>query len=143
MIGTARAYLPADVLKVVLPPVPSINALYFTTKFGKRIRTAKAKEWFAAAEEIIAKAMEEQGWKTTESTKVFIDIMTYLPDARKRDVDNQGKAIFDALEHAGVFDNDRWALPRYIDFAIDRQNPRVECVIRLFDEEKDGWIHGI
>jgi len=65
--------------------------------------------------------------------------MTYWPDARKRDVDNQGKAIFDALEHAGVFDNDRWALPRYIDFDIDRQNPRVECVIRRYNEDLDGW----
>ena len=126
---------------MVLPPVPSVNALYFTTKFGKRIRTAKAKEWFSNAEHIISNAMEVQGWETTENTKVVIDILTYWPDRRKRDVDNQGKAIFDALEHAGVFDNDRWALPRYIDFVVDKENPRVICVIHEFDQEKDGWLH--
>ena len=121
--------------------MPSVNALYFTTKFGKRIRTAKAKEWFSQAEYIIRNAMEVQGWETTENTKVVIDILTYWPDRRKRDVDNQGKAIFDALEHAGVFDNDRWALPRYIDFVVDKENPRVICVIHEFDQEKDGWLH--
>ena len=127
---------------MVLPPVPSVNALYFTTRSGKRIRTAKAKAWFGAAEMIISASMRAQGWSTTENTKVVIDIMTYWPDRRKRDVDNQGKAIFDALEHAGVFDNDCWALPRYIDFAVDKENPRVVCVIRKFDQEKDGWLHG-
>lgn len=131
----------ADKLTVVLPPVPSVNSLYFTTKYGQRIRTAKAKEWFSQAEYIIRNAMEVQGWDTTEDTKVVIDIMTYWKDKRKRDVDNQGKAIFDALEHAGVFDNDRWALPRYIDFAVDKENPRVICVIHKFDKEKDGWLH--
>ena len=127
---------------MVLPSVPSVNALYFTTKFGKRIRTSKAKEWFAEAESIVRNAMMEQGWETTVDTKIVIDIMTYWPDRRKRDVDNQGKAIFDALEHAGVFDNDRWALPRYIDFAVDKDNPRVVCVIHKFNNEKDGWLHG-
>lgn len=113
--------------------------MYFTTKFGKRIRTAKAKEWFALAEEIIANTMREQGWETTKGIKVVVDVMTYWKDRRRRDVNNSSKALFDALEHAGVYDDDCHALPRFIDYDIDRDNPRVECVIHKFDQEKDGW----
>ncbi len=130
-----------DKLTIVLPPVPSVNAMYMNTKYGKRIRTKKAREWFSQAEYIIRNAMEIQGWTTTVKTKVVVEVMIYWPDNRKRDADNIGKSLNDALEHAGVFDNDRWALPRYIDFAVDKENPRVVCVIHKFDKEKDGWLH--
>ena len=124
---------------MALPPVPSINAMYFTTKFGKRIRTQKAKDWFALAEGRITEAMKEQGWKTTEETKVIVEVHTHWPDKRRRDTNNSSKALCDALEHAGVYDDDRYALVRYIDYDVDREDPRVELVIRVYDAEKDGW----
>ena len=42
------------------------------------------------------------------------------------------------LEHARVYDNDRYALPRYIDYAIDCEHPRTEVVVRRFGEG-DEW----
>ena len=42
------------------------------------------------------------------------------------------------LEHAGTYDDDRFALARYIDYGVDKENPRIEVVIRVF-EEGDGW----
>lgn len=128
-------------LKVTLPSVPSVNAMYLTTKFGKRIRTKKAKDWFEAAEAAITKAIAEQGWEKTEQEKVVVEVMTYWPDKRRRDTNNSAKALADALEHAGVYDDDRYALLRYIDYEYCKENPRVECVVYRFDAARDGWKH--
>ena len=128
-------------LRLVLPLPPSVNAMYFSTKYGKRVRTKKAIAWFDEAESIIKKSMDEQGWSMVSGEKVIVDINVHWPDARIRDTNNLSKPTPDALEHAGVFDNDRWALLRFIDFDIDRENPRVDIVIRRFDKERDGWKH--
>ena len=125
-------------LRVVVPCVISVNALYMTTRTGKRIRTARGKAWFADAEALTAKAIEEQHWQRTEKTKVVVEVYTAWPDARRRDTNNSSKAVCDMLEHAGVYDDDRYALLRFIDFDIDRENPRTEIVIRRFDKERDG-----
>ena len=128
-------------LHVVVPCVISVNALYMTTRTGKRIRTARGKAWFADAEALTAKAIEEQHWQRTEKTKVVVEVYTAWPNAIRRDTNNSSKALADMLEHAGVYDDDRYALLRFIDFDIDRENPRTEIVIRRFDKERDGWKH--
>lgn len=129
----------SKVLHLVIPSVPSVNSMYMNTKFGKRVRTKKAKAWFAEAEEIVRKAMKRQHWKTTHGEKVVVDVLTLFPDGRKRDVNNSSKALCDMLEHAEVYDNDRYALIRYIDYDIDREHPRVEIIVRKFNTEEDGW----
>ena len=127
-----------DRLHLVLPLVPSVNSMYMTTKYGGRVRTKKARDWFDEAERITKLAIVEQGWQPTIGEKVVLEIMTYFPDRRKRDVNNSSKALCDMLEHARVYDNDRYALPRYIDYAIDREHPRTEVVVRKFGEG-DEW----
>ena len=37
---------------------------------------------------------------------VAISVDLYPPSLHKRDIDNYFKALFDALEHAGVYEND-------------------------------------
>lgn len=125
-------------LRLTIPPAPSVNAMYFTTKFGKRVRTKKAKEWFEEAEAITRKAIEEQGWKKTEGQKVVVNVLTMWGDNRRRDTNNLSKSLADMLEHAGVYDDDCHALVRYIDYGVDKENPRVEMVIRPFTK-KDEW----
>lgn len=128
-------------LWLVLPNVPSVNAMYMTTKYGKRVRTKAAVEWFKQTEDIVREAIGKQGWITTKDKKIVVDIFTYFPDNRRRDTNNSSKALADVLEHAGVYEDDRFALLRYIDWSIDRINPRVECMVRLFDEQQDGWMY--
>lgn len=128
-------------LRLTIPPAPSVNAMYFTTKFGKRVRTKKAKEWFEKAEAITRKAIKEQGWKKTEGQKVIVNVMTLWGDKRRRDTNNLSKSLADMLEHAGVYDDDVHALIRFIDYDVDKSNPRVEMVIRPFTE-KDKWKEG-
>lgn len=38
--------------------------------------------------------------------KLLLELQIYPPDKRKRDTDNLGKAICDALQDAGIFDDD-------------------------------------
>ena len=128
-------------LRLTIPPAPSVNAMYLTTKFGKRVRTKKAKEWFEEAEAITRKAIKEQGWKRTEKQKVVVNVLTLWGDNRRRDTNNLSKSLADMLEHAGVYDDDCYALIRYIDFGVDKANPRVEMVIRPFTKN-DMWKEG-
>ena len=127
------------VLRLVLPMPPSVNHMYLQSRWGgKRIRTKKAREWFDQAEKIVRNEILSQQWEPTINQKIVLDVLTMFPDRRKRDTNNTAKALCDMLEHAGVYDNDRFALVRYIDYGIDRENPRVEVVIRVYQEE-DGW----
>ncbi|KKX54472.1 hypothetical protein X546_15655 [Brevibacillus borstelensis cifa_chp40] len=59
--------------------------------------------------------------------------MIYWPTGRKRDVENVGKLLWDALEGI-VYENDRWLLPRYMDFSVDQDNPRVEIKFYRLEE---------
>jgi crossover junction endodeoxyribonuclease RusA len=35
-----------------------------------------------------------------------VEILLFPPDARRRDIDNYNKALFDALTHAGIWEDD-------------------------------------
>lgn len=124
--------------RVILPPVPSVNALYFTTKFGKRIRTKKGKEWFEVSERIIRDEIQKQHWVPKDGTKYIIEVNTHWKDRRRRDCDNQSKAICDSLTHAGVYDDDCHVLIRYIDYDVDKENAGVDIVVREFTNA-DSW----
>lgn len=128
----------SEVFRVHLPPVPSVNSMYLRTRYGKQIRTAKAKKWFSEAEAIIREEIERQHWETTDC-KVIVDVMSHWPDRRRRDTNNLSKALADALEHAQVYRDDCKALLRYIDYDVDKENAGVDIVVRRFDEATDGW----
>ena len=74
----------------------------------------------------------------TTDEKIVVDIMTYWKDRRRHDVHNGIKNLADSLEGI-VYKDDKMLLPRYIDFALDRENPRLEMVFRRFNPEIDTW----
>ena len=66
----------SKVLRLVLPLPPSVNHMYLHSRFGgKRIRTAKAKEWFDTAEKIVRTEIVKQGWQPTIEKKVVLDVL--------------------------------------------------------------------
>lgn len=120
--------------------MPSVNSLYFTTKYGKRIRTAKGKAWFNEAESIIRDEIARQHWDTTDC-KVVVEVNTHWPDRRRRDTNNLSKAICDAFEHAKAYKDDCKALLRYIDYDVDKEHAGVDVVVRKFEDGKDSWAY--
>jgi Holliday junction resolvase RusA-like endonuclease len=138
--------------KVTLPLPPSSNHAYVRRaknywKNGKKRRRVmdvlsdRAQAWMADARD---KALEAVGdWECPDKTKVVVEVMVRWPDRRRRDCHNLSKLLCDALEGSVVKD-DRYILLRfmdfevyrgeyanlnflrYVDFELDRENPRVE-----------------
>lgn len=128
------------VLRLTLSQPPSVNHMYWQHPHSNvRIKTKEAKKWYEETKEIARKACKKQGWQCTpRGTKLVMDILTVYKDHRKRDCHNNCKAELDSLEGI-VYDNDCDVYPRYIETRVDKENPRVDVVIRVFDANTDGW----
>lgn len=89
-----------EAVTITLPFPPSVNRLY--RSFGGRSIKSKAyREWELAA----AWAIKSQKPKTIKGPYKLTILLT-PPDKRKRDLGNLEKAISDALQTAGVIEND-------------------------------------
>ncbi|SFB10480.1 RusA family crossover junction endodeoxyribonuclease [Selenomonas ruminantium] len=125
-------------LRLVTELAPSVNHAFFTARNGMRILKKDAKAWVERTRTLAMEACEKQGWAMTTDEKLVVDIMTYWKDRRRHDVHNGAKVLLDALEGI-IYKDDKMVLPRYIDFGLDRENPRLEMVFRRYDPEVDKW----
>ena len=130
--------LMAGDLRLVTEVAPSVNHAFFTAHNGMRILKKSAKEWVERTRTRAREACESQGWAMTTDEKLVVNIMTYWQDRRRHDVHNGAKVLLDALEGI-VYKDDKMVLPRYIDFGLDRDNPRLEMVFRRFNPAVDKW----
>lgn len=90
-----------DRVRLVLPMPPSVNA------FGKNgirggPKTERYKAFFAEVQRIVAEA----GNPTMGAYRLAVHVDFMPPDRINRDLDNICKATLDALQKAGVYDND-------------------------------------
>lgn len=115
--------------RLILPgKAPSVNHMYINSfQKGRRMRVLNddAKAWF---EDTTYRAIQ---WRTsnkwpTANGKVIVRLWFYFPDKRRRDTHNALKALLDALEDGGIYEDDKLALPQIMDYQVDRQNPRIE-----------------
>lgn len=121
-------------LRIVIPgSPPSLNHVYRNVVINRRITTSDGQKWRQIVQNIATKAITLTGWKMSVNEKLVAEVTIYWPTRRKRDVENVGKLLWDALEGI-VYENDSWLLPRYMDFAVDKHNPRVE--IRFYQLQK-------
>lgn len=117
-------------VKLILPVPPSVNSMYFTTRGGAQVLTAKAKSWFATAQNISRGEAFLQKWKPDRKhVWYYMDLDYYFSDRRVRDAHNTLKILCDALE--GIFySNDYHLMPRINFVGYDKQKPRVEIIIK-------------
>jgi crossover junction endodeoxyribonuclease RusA len=87
-------------LKLTLPYPPTINH-YWGQLGSKKYLGKKGKEF---REAVFLCAYNAR--KGTLNARLKMEVYLYPPDNRKRDVDNVLKPLLDALEHAGVYEND-------------------------------------
>ena len=125
----------SEQVHVELPLPPSSNHCYVNAlHHGRRQRvlTAAAKSWMASAAMLAKCACRRAGWKPVED-KVVVELRVAWPDHRKRDTSNLHKLLGDALEGV-VYTNDRYALLRDMDYAVDRKRPRLDITFYVREE---------
>lgn len=89
-------------MKLILPWPPSTNHTWRKGK-GRMFVSAKTKTFRLAVASIVL--AQKAAWRLAGPLEVHVTL--YPPDRRKRDEDNfAGKALFDALTLAGVWEDD-------------------------------------
>lgn len=87
-------------LSLSLPYPPSINHYWRINRYGRGMRISDEGK---AYREAVIKACSGQ-WKIHGPLAVRLSLNP--PDRRRRDIDNVQKPLLDALQHAGVYDDD-------------------------------------
>ena len=87
-----------------LPWPPSVNQVWATTKRGNWYGTKIAKDYKAAVKYIVMQKNCQGSFP--KSDNIEYNLFVYPPDNRRRDLDNLNKVVCDALQDAGVYDND-------------------------------------
>jgi crossover junction endodeoxyribonuclease RusA len=117
-----------DEINLVIPPVPSVNHLYFNCH-GRRAMTTQGKAFKAEVGAIAMAEKVRQKWKCPVASKIVMELFIYWPDKRKRDADNIIKIIQDSFTGI-LWDDDRWVLPRIMNWELYTADPRVS--VRIF-----------
>lgn len=87
---------------ITLPWPPSVNHYWRRSKNGMMHISA---EGVAFREEAKWQAIKQNAPKQLHGD-LIVDIEAFMPDKRRRDLDNILKALLDALTHAGVWMDD-------------------------------------
>ena len=77
---------------------PSVNSYYRNVK-GKTLISKKGRDYRA-------KIYRELNGLGPLFGALEVKMILYPPDKRKRDIDNYQKALFDAITHAGIWEDD-------------------------------------
>lgn len=109
---------------------PSVGHCYWHRGNGK-ILTDEARDW---KETTSFHAQLFQGKRPRIQGKAIVEITVFWKNKRRRDCDNLLKLTLDALK--GIcFEDDCMALPRFMDFSIDKERPRIEVKIYEKDDK--------
>lgn len=85
-------------MNIMLPYPPTVNTYW--RKFNNRmVISAKGRQYRKDVMELL------EGCRTLHG-RLKVTIIATMPDRRKRDLDNILKSLLDAMDHAGVFDDD-------------------------------------
>lgn len=82
-----------------LPYPPSINNYYGRSRNGRVFIKKEGKQYRADVIDLL-----KNSEPLSDRLRVWVEV--YVPDNRRRDVDNIKKALLDALTHAGVYEDD-------------------------------------
>lgn len=125
-------------MKLVLPFPPSVNTYWRAPNSGplkgRHLISAKGRAYQSAA---CAAIVEQLRRLPKPSIPAAVDIVLYPPDLRRRDIDNYNKALFDALTHAGVWEDDSQVQRMLVEWGPKVAGGRVELTITTY-HKTDG-----
>lgn len=81
---------------------PTVNNYYVKTQRGVFI-SQKGKKF---RDQVIQDVCEQLAGFEKQYGRLRLDVVLFVPDKRRRDIDNVQKPLLDALTHAGVWDDD-------------------------------------
>nr|ELR5167183.1 RusA family crossover junction endodeoxyribonuclease [Providencia rettgeri] len=117
----------------LIPPFPpSVNACWRNIN-GKTLISAKGRAFRANAAAAIYEQLRKRPKAITEHVSVIVKM--YPPTKHRRDIDNYLKAPFDALTHAGVWNDDDQVKHADITWCEVVKDGRFEIEIRPFNAE--------
>lgn len=122
--------------RLILPLPPSKNKSHKNLSVRRRVRTFETLDYFNEAG-WTAKAwmMANHVSMIPKGQKIFMRYWVFWPDARIRDPGNVIEALSDSLKGI-VFYDDQFVLPQAMDYAIDRDKPRVEVEFEMMPTQE-------
>lgn len=111
-------------MKITLKvPYVSTNRLYTMNRNGSRRKTYAG---MAVAKEMAKEAWGQRRGPVIE-TEVYVLLEIFMPDRRRRDVDNT-KGILDAMTKV-LWEDDNQIIDLYSRKRIDKEDPRVDLTV--------------
>ncbi|CZX82060.1 RusA family crossover junction endodeoxyribonuclease [Enterobacter hormaechei] len=119
-------------MKLVLPFPPSVNTYWRAPNKGplkgRHLISEKGRAYQSAACAAIIKQL--RCLPKPSSSPAAVEILLFPPDARRRDIDNYNKALFDALTHAGIWEDDSQVQRMLVEWGPKVAGGRVEISIK-------------
>ena len=126
-------------MKLVLPFPPSVNTYWRAPNkgplAGRHLISAEGRKYQSAACAAIIEQLRRLPKPTTALAAV--EITLFPPDMRRRDLDNYNKALFDALTHAGVWEDDSQVKKMLVEWGPVVPKGKVEITITPFSQGMD------
>lgn len=121
-------------MKLTLPFPPSVNTYWRSPNKGPlkgcHLVSARGRKYQSDA---CAAVIEQLRRLPKPSTALAaVEIILYPPDNRIRDLDNYNKALFDALTHAGVWEDDSQVKRMVVEWGPVIPKGKVEIAITKY-----------
>lgn len=122
-------------MKLTLPFPPSVNAYWRSPNSGPlKGRTLVSARGRAFQSEACAAIIEQlRRLPKPSSAPAAVEIVLFPPDARRRDIDNYNKALFDALTQAGIWEDDSQIKRMLVEWGPVTQKGKVEITISKYE----------
>ena len=122
-------------MRLILPFPPSVNTYWRAPNSGplkgRHLISAKGRAFQSAACAAIIEQLRRQPNPSSEAAAV--DIVLFPPDKRRRDIDNYNKALFDALTHAGVWEDDSQVQRMQVEWGPVTPGGKVDITITKYE----------
>ncbi|WP_146439859.1 RusA family crossover junction endodeoxyribonuclease [Crateriforma conspicua] len=111
--------------KLKLPFPPSVNTYW--RHVGNRVLVSKKGRQYQTA---VSSLLKRKNIKTLDGD-LIVDIRLIPPDRRRRDVDNSLKALLDAMQSGGAYEDDSQIVRLTVEkFAPEPKHERAEVVVQ-------------
>ncbi|ENG1126313.1 RusA family crossover junction endodeoxyribonuclease [Salmonella enterica subsp. enterica serovar Newport] len=121
-------------MKLTLPFPPSVNTYWRSPNKGPlkgcHLVSARGRKYQSDACAAVIEQLRRLPKPSTAPASV--EIILYPPDNRIRDLDNYNKALFDALTHAGVWEDDSQVKRMVVEWGPVIPKGKVEITITKY-----------